>query len=438
VKRAASLLLVLAGCASDPCAPFADQACVAVEVRAGTSGATEIDQVELSSAELHLAAALTPAVPDRQSLPIIAPIEAGAFDGTYALTVRARLQGSVVGAGTVTAQPLGANAHTHLIVDLQPPAAVSAFTVVQGSVSGESFNAIWGADADKIFVVGTNGIHLDHFQGSWNRQQNSLGRNLFAVWGRNAHDVYAVGELSNGQGVVEHFNGLGWQDEYIAASGLRGVWGVDPVILAVGSDGMLYGKGIGTTDWGTRLMAPLQPNPDVSIPPGTPVLYGITGNGINDFVMPGGLDRFWHYEGFGNYVYLDPQPDSTIDFRSAWAVPGTTTNVFLGTNYLGIDWLNVGTPPPGAMMLDDMLYRISDDESPGNEQLYIRGIYGLGSKVVFVGDGGHIYSFDVGLSEISPVLSPTEDSLGGVWGATDDDVWIVGDRELVLHGSLAP
>lgn len=52
------------------------------------------------------------------------------------------------------------------------------------------------------------------------------------------------------------------------------------------------------------------------------------------------------------------------------------------------------------------------------------------------GDHGRIYVYDTGLSTPFAVTSPTDEPLTGVWGSSVDDVWIVGRRELILHGSV--
>src|SRR5262249_39110530 len=188
-----------------------------------------------------------------------------------------------------------------------------------------------GADPDHLFAVGTNGLHDDYVAGTWVTQISAQGRTFHAVWGFDGGDVYAVGELeADGRGIIQHFDGSQWTDQYLAPSGIWGIWSDGVAVLAVGTDGQIYGKAIGTTTWAPRLGKPLVSNPDFPRDPGTPVLYGITGNGSNDWVMPAGRDRFYHYEGMGNFINLDPVPDQTVDFRVAWAAPGNTTNVYLG------------------------------------------------------------------------------------------------------------
>jgi hypothetical protein len=436
------LFAIVTGChaSSDPCAAFAGQTCIDVEIHAGTSGIAAVDQILLSSPELKLVSTPSPPDPEPANLPVAVPILCGAFTGTYTLSVHAQKGGNEVAAAVLGDQMIGTSEHRRVVVELAPPTQSSPFTVVQGRPIGESINAIWGADAEHIFAVGTNGLHDDYVAGTWLSRTTAQGRTFYSVWGFDAGEVYAVGELeADGRGVIERFDGSGWREEYLAPSGIHGIWSDHVVVLAVGADGQIYGKAVGSTSWAPRLGMPLVSNPDFPRDPATPVLYGISGNGGSDWVMPAGRDRFYHYEGMGNFVNLDPVADQTIDFRAVWAAPGNTTNVFLGTNYFGIIWLNAGGSPPNAPMLDDQAYQLNVDQSqPGNGSMFIRGIWSDGARAVFVGDAGHIYTYDVGSDNVSPVLSPTTTSLGGVWASSPSDVWIVGDRELILHGSIGP
>jgi hypothetical protein len=259
------------------------------------------------------------------------------------------------------------------------------------------------------------------------------------VWGLSAISVWAVGVIqSNGQGVVAHYDGTSWRDEYQAPTALYGVWGTGNAVLAVGAKGQIYGKLLGS-GWGPRLMKGLPANPNVPASPDEPILWGIGGTSITDFAMPADADRIFQYQGGGNYANLDPAVDRSVVFVSLWADPSTPGSVFFGSNYFGISWLTTSTPPAGATLLDDNLYRLIQDQSQaGADQLFIRGIWGSGATVVFVGDQGRIYRYDGGSNDTTAVVSPTTAALRGVWGSAVSDVWIVGERELILHGSLAP
>ncbi len=321
---------------------------------------------------------------------------------------------------------------------------MSPFSVIQALPAGEDFLAMWGADAQHLFVVGTNGVHDDYSGGSWNRTQVVTGRDYFAVWGTSASDVYAVGIIQAGnKGVVQHFDGASWRDEYIADTALYGIWGAGDIVLAVGAGGMIYGKTAGGVAWAPRLSQGLPANPNVDAGPEAPILWSIAGNNVDNFAMAADVDRVFHYEGNGNFVNLDPAVDRTTDFLVAWAVPGPDTNVFFGSNYFGVSWLASASVVPvdlkDAAAGGDELIRLHEDQSlPNASSLFIRGIWGKSPKFVFVGDAGRIYLFDAALNAFTPVTSPVDmgTSLAGVWGSSANDVWIVGQRESILHGTL--
>jgi hypothetical protein len=165
-------------------------------------------------------------------------------------------------------------------------------------------------------------------------------------------------------------------------------------------------------------------------------LWGITGSSIDDFAMPAGLDRVFVYED-GGFVNLDPVVDRTLDFRSVFAVPGSQpTSYLFGTNYLGATWLTGSGPPDASVVLNGMYDLFQDRSSSGTSSQFIYGIWGTATRFLFVGDQGRIVTYDGASNETGRVPSPVTDSLVAVWGSSFSDVWIVGDRELILHGSL--
>ena len=323
--------------------------------------------------------------------------------------------------------------------DASPDGASGPFAVVQTGQSSESLLAIWGADESHVFAVGTNDLHYDFDGVQWHRRDPVvLGRDFHAVWGRSATDVYAAGEIrATGQGVVSHFDGVSWRDEYLAATPLYSVWGDGTVVLAVGPKGMLYGKADGTTAWAMRLGNPLPANPDVPQGSDDPVLWGIAGSSADDFALAAGLDRVFHWEP-PNFVPLDPVVDKTRAFRSVFAVPGSKpTTYFFGTNYLGLTWLANSGPPDADIVNGAMFDLFQDRSAPNAVDLFIHGIWGASTRVVFVGDQSHIGLYDPVANEVTTVPSPIDGiSFGGVWGSSMSDLWIVGSDETILHGAL--
>jgi hypothetical protein len=318
-------------------------------------------------------------------------------------------------------------------------ASASPFVVVQTGQSTESLLAVWGADATHVFAVGTNDVRYEFDGVQWSRWDPVVvGRDFHSVWGLSATDVYAAGEITGtGQGVVSHYDGASWRDEYVAPTPLYSVWGDGTVVLAVGPKGMLYGKAQGSTAWAMRLGNPLPPNPDVPQTADDPVLWGIAGKTGDEFALAAGVDRIFHWEP-PNFVPLDPVVDKTRAFRSVFVVPGSqpTTYVF-GTTYLGLTWLANSGPPDADIVNGAMFDLYQDRGAPNAVDLFIHGIWGESARVVFVGDASRIGVYDPGANEVTTVPSPIDGvSFGGVWGSSMSDLWIVGSNETILHGAL--
>jgi hypothetical protein len=315
----------------------------------------------------------------------------------------------------------------------------SPFAIVLQSPEASSLNAVWGADRDHVVAVGNDDVSYVYEGGTWTRLGGTQpGHDYFGVFGLSASDVFAVGANRNGGGFVEHYDGTGWNEVYTTPKGLYGVWvSPDKFVLAVGAGGGLYGWHAGDT-W--HSFSSLAANTDVPVGPDDPFLWAISGNTFDDFSIAAGKDRIFHTEG-QRFTYYDPV-DTTISFRSVFQIPGPKPSVFFGTSSWGIAWLTApGTAVDGAALADsgtaEMVQILADQATPGAADKYIQGIWGTVAKIVSVGDGGRIYTFDLGSDTVTRVASPTNAPLGGVWGSSLDDVWIVGDRELVMHGSLA-
>lgn len=103
--------------------------------------------------------------------------------------------------------------------------------------TAKSWTAIWGADKNTIFAVGSFG-QVSMWNGSkWTAQTSGTSQTLRGVWGSGPADVWAVGD----GGTVIHWDGVAWtlnKPDTIAS--LRGVWGTGPSdVTVVGSDGTI-------------------------------------------------------------------------------------------------------------------------------------------------------------------------------------------------------
>ena len=114
------------------------------------------------------------------------------------------------------------------------------FTTIEVQASGTTANllAVWGAAADTVFAVGTDGVILRYDGEAWSAQESGTGETLRGVWGFASDDVYAVGNA----GTLLHYDGSAWTSRQSPTSRtLRAVWG--------DNEGQLYLVG----DWNTVL-----------------------------------------------------------------------------------------------------------------------------------------------------------------------------------------
>lgn len=313
----------------------------------------------------------------------------------------------------------------------------SPFAVLHAVPSGEGLLGVWGTGPDFVIAVGTNNLSYVYDKGTLTRLGgNQRGRNSFAVWGFSKTDIYAVGESSAGGGFVDHFDGNGWTEVFDAPAPLLSVWGSRrqgagaSVVIAVGAEGNVFGWKPGQK-W--TAIDKLPRSPGDGNEPGTPHLWSVSGRSIDDFSVAAD-SRFYHYEReAGGPVFYEPTTQTNTLFRSVWQAPGPGTSIYFGTNFYGLFWFSaIGTPTtgyPGTVLL-------RDEATPGAEQSFIQSVWGTAEKVVAVGDHGRIYVYDTGSATPSPIVSPTDEALAGVWGSSIDDVWIVGRREIILHGSV--
>lgn len=86
---------------------------------------------------------------------------------------------------------------------------------------------VWGSAADDVYVVGLGGAMI-HYDGSVWTPQTVTTAHLLDIAGRNSGDIYVVGEFGS-QGVILHFDGVTWADDFTVIPG-------DPPLQAVAVD----------------------------------------------------------------------------------------------------------------------------------------------------------------------------------------------------------
>jgi hypothetical protein len=319
----------------------------------------------------------------------------------------------------------------------------SPFTVVSVLPAGETLNAIWGADMNHVFAVGTDTFSYIYADGVWTPVVGPLqGATYNGISGLSSTEVYAVGTGPDGGGFIHEYNGATWSEIYTTPAGLNSVWcTTDGSIFAVGDKGGMYASHTGYP-WASY--GPIPPNTSVPVGPDDPVLGGIAGLNSEEFAVAGGADQILFFDTAITstaFETFDPSLDRSTAFRSVWQAPVAAVSIFFGTNYYGLSSLTVSpTPIDGASYFDAgyLLVELEQDhQTPGASGKYVNGLWGTPNTVVAVGDDARIYTYSAENRTITYYPSPTNGpSLHGVWGSSLADIWIVGDRELILHGSL--
>lgn len=93
------------------------------------------------------------------------------------------------------------------------------------SPQGKDLRAVWGRSATDVYAVGGLGTILHYDDNSWTSMYSGTTNYLRGIWGSSSSDVYAVGH----EGTILHYDGNSWN---LMDSGtdkpLYDVWGTSP------------------------------------------------------------------------------------------------------------------------------------------------------------------------------------------------------------------
>jgi hypothetical protein len=328
--------------------------------------------------------------------------------------------------------------------------ASSPFSVFHQVKGGETLNAITGWDSNHFIAVGNNEVTYVFTSGKLTRLGgNVAGSDFEAVWGSSPTDVFAAGTTATGGGLVAHYDGSAWTTVFTSPTRLYGIWGTTmetptEAVIAVGEQGSFYGYYVGSS-WQSLGTLPVNPDaPDAAMSSNSPILSAITGRNFNDFLITSNGAQFFHFEpDAGGLAFYRPGLDPNTNFTAAWQDPdASATSVYVGSNFYGLYYFSPAIPDASVSADGSSGYTFgqvtTDPKAKGAEGLSIRGIWGATAKIVGVGDDARILVVDT-LSGHAGVVAPPEGitgTLGGVWGSSLSDIWIVGPNEALLHGAL--
>ena len=282
---------------------------------------------------------------------------------------------------------------------------------------GGSAQAIWGAGTDDVWVVGDAGF-VSHWDGrDWSLHSDLPEVHFRAIWGRAADDVWVGGGSRNGSAEVFHWDGRAWTERKTPHGSKRtspivaiGADDNDGIWLADGDHAVWGWSGDG---WVNRV--------ENSCPRPAPAEVNLAGWSC---VLPvprsssGGTIVSVHGQDYWNGVSVGPRPSprgrtfggtrpSSVWLKSY--LHGGTPELWDGT-----DWVPIAQTRAGRPLKNE-----------------VQGIWGASDDDVWlVGKNGLLLRWNG--SELTNFESGTGADLMDVWGSSSDDVWAVG-QDVFLH-----
>lgn len=339
--------------------------------------------------------------------------------------------------------------------------------------SDQPLRAVWGVSDKRVWAVGDKGVILSFDGTMWQLDKSATGAALRSVHALSETNVWAVGD----NGTAVRWDGLAWKSLNMGLSGaLHGVLvnRVPPPPPAAGAGGMgaaaagSGGAGAGGSAGAPPPMAPQGPwltyafgekghvfryNGSVwaQLPSGSDVTFYAGARLTQDALLAVGehgqvtrlMDdsrRSMSQGDFGNHLGVC-RGDNAV-----WAVGDGIVKRKLGA---GETWTTMNRPNARALysvFCDDAtvwavgtagnIARSKGDTfeavtSAAASESWLRSVYGAGSSLWVVGDGGLALTAAAG--GFVKVTTPVRTALLDVWGNADDHFWAVGDAGVVLR-----
>ncbi len=330
--------------------------------------------------------------------------------------------------------------------------------------TNDNLYALWESPEAGLWVSGAHESlwHLVEGNATW-VQSVMQGFDLFGLWGSGPNDIWAVGGkvVADGKGgstvdsKILRYNGRVWQEDdswnpqrleltsqlwSVWGSGKQDVWTVGDLGLIAHYDGSSWARVALDATVGLQAVSGSGMEQVFAVGHAGAVLRRAGGffTALNSTehdtlfrVFGSGPDEVFAAGARGKLLRWDGQGWSTLsisagDLHDVWRSPG-------GPN-AGIAWMvgddgiilcsgHMGKCSSGT----ESFYRFS---SPTRESLW--GIWGSDqSNIWAVGDHGTLLHFTGGLWMTTP--SPTQARLLRVWGSGSDNVWAVGDDATVIR-----
>jgi hypothetical protein len=339
----------------------------------------------------------------------------------------------LVGCPSLKNAPLDAGAETDTgVADLDAGDDASelpetGFTIVRHMPEAGALRALSVTTTEQVYLAGDDGVILEKVGAEWQTVVLGPGVDVTGIWSSGPTEALAVATQKNtNKGpIFRRGNGV-WAQIGTAPHGLRTVWGIDQMRYAGGNDGVIY-SGPPIDPLRDGFQQPLPPDvPDTLF---APIIYSIGGNSTKAVMAAADFDITVFFDGATWHSFQDPI-DRTRSFRSIWGFPGPAVEIYQGANYFGLWRFTSSTAP--------VLQFNEEKDQLQNPNRWIWGMWGpSGDKLVCVGDAGRIMTYDKKSGKVVTQPSPTVKNLYAVGGTSLDDIWIVGEEQLVLHGHLS-
>lgn len=140
--------------------------------------------------------------------------------------------------GTILSAGLSVSTTSAAALPVETQALESPWEPMPNDLTERVLWAVWGHDERNVFAVGENGTVLCYDGHAWAPMRTPTRFHLHAVWGTSPRNVYAVGQ----QGLVLHYDGNRWSEVHRLAVDVTAmaIIGFGPhEIFVVGDEGLV-------------------------------------------------------------------------------------------------------------------------------------------------------------------------------------------------------
>ena len=319
--------------------------------------------------------------------------------------------------------------------------------------TGLNLTDIWGSDINHVYAVGDNSTILFYDGSTWSLVPNNpfavQGVKFNSIWGRAIDDIYVVGD----SGAALHFDGYQWlRLDLDPEIYLKDIWGDENQVFAACTDGRLF-------NYNGSKWTPLETGSDIYLDciwtDGQVIITaGEQGTIIRGLSTQATSDLFMTYQLGSTDLYPGQTMVSTIQINNTGNDAAIDTQLtaeasdpFLSFAYSlnqGITWetLNINDPIligyipsqsiqtiiiqtliPMTYHSDHVSYSLTVVSKTQDTSFY-------NNHKVIIAD---VYEIPTQVWQFQNQLSPVTSNLNGVWGRSEQDIYVVGKYGTILH-----